>query len=128
LPAEVTLASDAGLAALHHAIPWDLPVLACGIHLLIVAALFRWSERASGDTERLPSVPRVPPRARLALEAAAILIALLLPVIVTLYPRLPSLAGKKIVFYEKGFLNWLKPTHDSYGRLSSGMYGMLPGF
>jgi len=32
------------------------------------------------------------------------------------------------VFYEKGFLNWHKPMHGQYGRLSSGMYGMLPVF
>ena len=27
----------------HKAVPWNLPVLACGIHLLTAAAMFRWS-------------------------------------------------------------------------------------
>jgi len=128
LPAEGAGEPAPALRLLHHAIPWDLPLLACGIHLLIVAAMFRWSAQTDDATERLPSAPGVRPRARIAFEAAAILAALLLPVIATLHARPTSLAGKKIVFYEKGFLNWLKPTHDSYGRLSSGMYGMLPIF
>ncbi len=42
--------------------------------------------------------------------------------------RPPDLKGKRIVLYEKGFLNWLKPAHGQYGRFSIGMYGMLPTF
>ena len=53
-------------------------------------------------------------------------LACLVPIVTSLHVTPQSLSGKRIVFYEKGFLNWLRPEHDSYGRLSSGMYGMLP--
>ena len=62
------------------------------------------------------------------LRIAAPIMAILLPIVIALYPVKLTLQGKKIVFYEKGFLNWLKPEHGQYGRLSSGMYGMLPIF
>ena len=62
------------------------------------------------------------------LRFGAPILAILLPIIIAFYPGKPALEGKKIVFYEKGFLNWLKPSHGQYGRFSSGMYGMLPVF
>ena len=115
------------------AIPWDLPVLACGVYSLIAAAMFRWSacpatcggsqSQTCATTEIRNSQSAIRNPAVLCLLAAA-----LLPVATSLYPARPDLQGKKIVFYEEGFLNWLQPTHDSYGRLGSGMYGMLPGF
>jgi len=37
-----------------------------------------------------------------------------------------SLDGKKVVVFEKGYLNWWKPVHGDYGAYSVGMYGMLP--
>ena len=40
----------------------------------------------------------------------------------------PAARGKKIVLFEKGFLNWLRPQHGDYGRLSIGMYGMVPDY
>ncbi len=108
----------------HKAVPWNVPVLAVAIHTPIAAALFCWSTwtaQNGGSAPRLKSAIRNP-------QSAIILAALLLPVITSLYPASPGLQGKKIVFYEKGFLNWLTPTHGSYGRLGSGMYGMLPVF
>src|SRR5204863_4540219 len=59
-----------------------------------------------------------------ARAGAAVALALLLPLIVTLALGRCDLAGKKIVFYKEGFLNWLKPEHGEYGRYSLGMYGM----
>ncbi|MCX5643876.1 MAG: hypothetical protein NTZ17_04205 [Phycisphaerae bacterium] len=106
----------------HKAVPWNVPVLAVAIHALIAGALFRWSAwmlQSDGSAPRVKSAIRNP-------QSAILLAALLLPVVTSLYPASPGLQGKKIVFYEKGFLNWLKPTYDSYGRLGSGMYGMLP--
>jgi hypothetical protein len=101
----------------HKAVPWNFPALACVIYVLVIAAMFRWSvwqERVA------------PARTGMAWTAAAISVAVLLPFIAAFYSKPLQLDSKKVVFYEKGFLNWLKPTHDSYGRLSSGMYGMLP--
>jgi hypothetical protein len=51
--------------------------------------------------------------------------AFVLPLITMLCPSRLDIAGKTIVFYEKGFLNWLKPEWGEYGRLSQGMYGFL---
>jgi len=102
----------------HKAIPWNVPVLACAIHLLVGAALFRWSAWT----------PPIRNSQSAIISSLLVLAAVLLPVATSLYPSSPDLRGKKIVLYEKGFLNWLKPTHGSYGRLGSGMYGMLPVF
>jgi hypothetical protein len=128
----------------HKAVPWNVPMLACAIHLLIGAALLRWSawpphggwqphglrpwgwlSRGAIPKLRLRLPPLRNPQSAIA-WSLLVLAAILLPVATSLYPSSPDLHGKKIVFYEKGFLNWLKPTHGSYGRLGSGMYGMLP--
>ncbi len=117
------------LAALaRKALPWNAPVLACAIHLLLIGTMLRWSARSSAAVR--PPGERSARLAwtRLALASAALATAILLPVVTVLDIGPLSAEGKKIVFYEKGFLNWLKPTHGSYGRLSSGMYGMLPEF
>ncbi len=112
----------------HKAVPWNLPVLACGIHLLTAAAMFRWSAW-SADSERNLTKPSVlSSRTQYMLRFGAPILAILVPIMIALYPGKLNLEGKKIVFYEKGFLNWLKPSHGQYGRLSSGMYGMLPVF
>jgi hypothetical protein len=106
----------------HKAVPWNVPVLAGVIYLLVGAALFRWSVWAPSAKSAIHN-----PHSAIVLSFI-VLVAILLPVATSLYPSSPGLHGKKIVFYEKGFLNWLKPTHGSYGRLGSGMYGMLPVF
>ena len=35
---------------------------------------------------------------------------------------------RKVMFYEKGYLNWLVPTYNNYGRYSHGMFGLLPKY
>jgi hypothetical protein len=107
---------------LRQAIPWNLPLLACAIHLAVLVAVFRWSPWGSD-----PSPARRRSHGWIAF-ATLVVAAVFFPLIAALYPGPSSLDGKRIVFFEKGFLNWLKPTHGSYGRLSSGMYGMLPSF
>ena len=128
-PAAGADASSPLLQFVHKAVPWNLPAIACGIHVLILAAMFRWSARAGDESEYAASTEHgenAQPGRRFVLAMMAILAALVLPFVATFAPGRLDLQGKKIVFNEKGFLNWLKPTHGSYGRLSSGMYGMLP--
>lgn len=108
-------------AFLHKAVPWNLPALACMIHVAVVAAMLRWSSHRSTQGEGVRDYHQ-------GWRVAAVLAAAILPWVAFGHPGRPSLAGKRIVFYEKGFLNWLKPEHNQYGRLSSGMYGMLPDF
>ncbi|MCX5654607.1 MAG: DUF4350 domain-containing protein [Planctomycetota bacterium] len=67
-------------------------------------------------------------RRRAALAVAAVVLAAAVPLAATLAWGRASLENKRVVFYEKGFLNWLKPVHGEYGRLSIGMYGLLPTF
>jgi hypothetical protein len=112
-------------AFFHKAIPWNLPVLVCGIQLIIAAAMFRWSNWYRDNTVSV-SASRNTGMKQYVLLPAIFILAVLTPVVLVLFPANLSLQGKKIVFYEKGFLNWLKPEHGQYGRLSSGMYGMLP--
>ncbi len=121
--------SSASLAAfLHKALPWNAPLLACAIHLLLVGTMLRWAAWAPSAVGAPADQPARSAWTRLALASAALALAILLPIATTLNTRPLSVEGKKIVFCEKGFLNWLRPTHGSYGRLSSGMYGMLPVF
>lgn len=112
----------------HKAVPWNLPVLACVIHLLTAAAMFRWSVWSADSERNLTKASVLSSRTQYMLRFGAPILAILLPIMIALYPGKLALEGKKIVFYEKGFLNWLKPSHGQYGRLSSGMYGMLPVF
>jgi len=113
-------------AFFHKAVPWNVPVLACAIHLLVAAAMFRWSKWYRDDSDVIAYASKHSGRLQYILLPAALVLAVLVPVMLALFPTTLSLQGKKIVFYEKGFLNWLKPEHGQYGRLSSGMYGMLP--
>lgn len=126
---EPTGQNTSRLAALaRQALPWNAPVLACAIHLLLIGTMLRWSARSSAAVGTPGERPGRLAWTRLALASAALATAILLPIVTVLETSPLSAEGKKIVFYEKGFLNWLKPTHGSYGRLSSGMYGMLPDF
>jgi len=105
-------------------LPWNLPVLGAVVQLLIASAMLRWSPWSPWAAES----PRPRGRARPALLVAAIALAAAVPAVTMLSLHPQSLAGKKLVVYEKGFLNWLKPVYGEYGRLSIGMYGMLPAY
>ena len=124
LPAEET-PGWSWAAAVRTLIPWNLPAIAAVIHLLIAAAMFGWC--VDFQAESIPSGPAPLGRRRLAAVAACAL-AVAMPLIAALHPQPLSLNGKKVVAYKEGFLNWLKPTHGEYGRLSVGMYGMLDSY
>jgi hypothetical protein len=64
-------------------------------------------------------------------------IKMLIPCLVLLALSVSSLAisfpvkfvpDREVVFYEKGFLNWLTPSFKSFGSASAGMFGNLPAF
>lgn len=110
------------------ALPWNGPLLACAVHLLLIGTMLRWSTWAPTVGTTRADRPAPSAWTGLAMGSAAMAMAILLPVVTVLDTRALPIEGKKIVFHEKGFLNWLKPTHGSYGRLSGGMYGMLPMF
>jgi len=102
-------------------LPWNRPALAGLIHGAGAGAMLRWSPPApAGERGRWRTLVGRPVFAVVGVVGAVGLCAA-----AVLYPRPADLAGKTIVAYEKGFLNWLRPRHGDYGRLSIGMYGML---
>ena len=107
--------------AVRSLLPWHLPALAGLVHAAVAGAMLRWSPPAPAEEGgALRSLPARPVFLILGAVAAVGLAAA-----TALYPAPADLGGKKIVAYEKGFLNWLRPRHGDYGRLSIGMYGML---
>jgi hypothetical protein len=137
-------------------VPWNLPAVALVFHTALVGVVFwiafgrRAVGRRGGDLERgrggdsvgppvgeSPTLPLshcpplvIHPRWLVAIAAVAIL----LPLASVFSRGFGTYQGKKIVAYEKGFLNWLRPEYGNmldnmnYGRLSVGMYGMAQPF
>ncbi len=94
-------------------LPLLLPLL---LAVPLVAYLVRLPRRepeprSSGDW--LPSLA-------LALMVVAVVWAL------TNVPGVRKPGALNVVFYEKGFHNWMVPTHERYGSRSAGMFGNLP--
>jgi len=115
--------------ALRMLIPWNLPALAALLHMAGAAFMFK-TLPAAEDTSAAAGPRRLAGGTipRLAIPGLLVLLAFMVPMLSSLHSRPLSLEGKKIVVHEKGFLNWLKPKHGDYGRLSVGMYGMLTEF
>jgi hypothetical protein len=118
-------------------IPWNVPLLALLIHGGIVAAMVAsspWTpiieidpealkrQRAREEKEELPGSALLKGLV-FQFGPALLAVAAILSGALTIIQ--PNLQGKKIVAYEKGSLNWLKPEYDSS---VDGLYGMLPVF
>lgn len=106
----------------HKSLPWHAPLCGVLLHALLIGGMLRWTPGLVSGTFRSVSLPWKRQR------VMSLTLALLFVFVTGFHYQSLPLDGKKIVFYEKGFLNWLKPEHGGYGRLSSGMYGMLPRF
>ncbi len=104
-------------------IPWNLPACGLLLHGAVLAGMLRWSA-----WEPLPAPAPARGRRDWAVAGLAGALACLLAFTTTHSVGQAALVGKRIVFHEKGFLNWLKPEHGDYGRLSIGMYGLLPHY
>ena len=114
-------------------LPWNLPLLAAALHAVTTVLMFRWARWLPGDSKGSPdpaatSTPGDERAMRLAagLGLGAAASAVLIPLVTMLSTRTLDLAGRKIVAYEHGYLDWEKPKFDRYGEESAGMYGMLP--
>ncbi len=107
-------------------LPWNLPVLALVIHATIAAAMFRWSAWLpvadagvdDGDEDR-----RMAPAIEAAARFGPAVLAVTVPLLIAWSIASSDLAGKTVVAYQRGYLNWLKPEHDSP---ITGTYGTLP--
>jgi len=113
------------LSTIRHALPWNIPIIGLLAHSAALAFMLRLACRPEREPESGPSRLHSHP---LIGTIALLLISVSLAFCTTLSVGRSSIDGKKIVIYEKGFLNWLKPQHDDYGRLSIGMYGLLPHY
>ena len=102
-------------AALH---PLHIPLLAAPL----LAAPVAWCLRPS-DASEAPGPARPTAWRPIAAAAAAAVLAIWA---LTNVPAARQPAPRRVAFYEKGFLNWMKPTHARYGRYSAGMFGNLP--
>jgi len=106
--------------------PWHLPAMAIAIQAPIAWILFRWLVRSAGEAKLEAAGRDWRQWLGWSATAPAILLAAWLPMLTILHTQSPNLKGKKIVLFEKGYLNWLKPKYGDYGQRSVGMYGMLP--
>jgi hypothetical protein len=116
-------------------VPWDVPALGALLHAAALMVILRWirwdvDPGAPADRDDDGDAAREPGAVPAGAIGWAILIVAgaMLPAVTRWWPHTPALAGKKIVAYEHGFLNWLKPTHGDYGKTAAGMYGLMSDF
>ena len=109
-------------------LPWNVPLLAGVIQLAVAVTMFRWA-RWSPVADAPAAKPAEWSLGRRAVfEWGPVVLAFSIPLVGTLSSGRSDLTGRKIVAYEHGYVDWLKPVHDRYGQLSAGTYGMLPAF
>jgi hypothetical protein len=112
-------------------VPWNVPILAALLQAAVAGAMFNRLRRRSANSLSSPEAVNGVEfdRPSLVLTAAAGALAALLPVVTVLAPFDATLERKKIVAYEYGLVNWLKPEHDGqYGQAMIGMYGTFGRF
>ncbi len=128
---------DALIAAGRMLLPWNVPLMAALAHGAIAAAMLCWTRwRPAANAAQTGATAE--PAARRGLTGVGLGLALVAIVASALLPPVTmrhglgaeglALTGKKVLCYEKGFLNWLVPKWGDYGRLTIGMYGLLPTF
>lgn len=80
---------------------------------------------AAGDSRQMGASGTRAGRMSAAVALATLIIAGGLPPWLESPPARPS---AEVVLYEKGFLNWMRPSFEFFGRQSAGMFGLLPDF
>jgi hypothetical protein len=118
-------------AALRTLLPWNLPWVAVMVQALVAGMMFRWASWRAAQRDELPAGPadrseRTARRLPIWRELGPVALALVVPAVTLLAPVDGSLAGRKFVAYQRGYLNWDKPSGDRVDRESAGLYGMLP--
>lgn len=114
-------------AEVAHLLPWNLPIVGAAIQLIVALGMFCWvSWVPVGSGEGKPLSGAQDDRSVPAIVLYGL--ALLIPFLSAFSLGSGELRGKRIVVYNKGYLNWLKPVFDQYGQPSAGAYGMLPEF
>jgi len=118
-------------------IPWNLPLAAALINVVIAVAMFRWARwipvieldpktlKKQKEKEEKEEVPGKVLAADMLFRFGPPLLAVAATLLVALGVNHSDLKGKKIVAYEKGYVNWLKPEYESQ---QDGFFGLLPTF
>lgn len=118
-------------SALRSFLPWNVPLVAAAIQLVVAAIMLRWAQWSAAADQAEQQV-RKPSDSLPAIETPVRYVVLILasavafPLLTTYCTGKVDLTGRKIVANEQGHLDWVKPVHDRYGQSSVGMYGMLP--
>ncbi|MDD4785679.1 MAG: hypothetical protein PHO07_00785, partial [Pirellulales bacterium] len=132
-------------------LPWNLPILAVAWQLAVAAAMLRWT-RWTGEREDAAAEIATTPepagenrmKARRGRPRAAVHtpsssandwlawvpagLALVLPLVAVFSPGGADLAGKTVLVFDQGVIDWDMPEHGRYGADSAGRFGMLPAF
>ena len=81
----------------HKAVPWNFPILACGIQLLIAVCIFRWTQWPLDNNSRKSDSLLLSSLNKYLLWISGAGLAVLLSLNLALYPKQLTLQGKKIV-------------------------------
>ena len=124
-------------------LPWNLPLLAAAIHATLVAVMLRcraWTPLLSADDLQPKSRQTTgssrgsdPPELQgmaLAMDSATrfgpAVLGVLLPLIVIAASLTSDLTGRRVVAYNEGYLNWMRPTWENIDEQPVASYGLLP--
>jgi hypothetical protein len=129
------LSRHLGPEFLGHHVPWNLPFV---LFIFELPAIWLIAHNAVLRPTRLFPRPLEVPWAAgmvVTLVVGVGLLAVRLPETPRLVHTHPGTAGApaataptRVVFYDKGFLNWAVPNYGAYGAYSTGMFGRLPIF
>lgn len=113
------------IAFLRCVLPWNMPLAGAAFHLVMIALFIRWNvwrpESGAAETGQRTAL-------RWSWPVVAAVLAGCIAALASVCLGPARMDGKKVVIFEEGYLNWMKPKHGDYGRLSIGMYGLLPHF
>ncbi len=117
-------------AALRGLIPWGLPLAAMIGDLFVAAAMLRWADWGSHETQTDNAEPPAKNSRRFAREYLPIvLLSAAAAFALTFAPCRVDLTGKKIVAYaDAGSAAWTLPEHGGEDLMAADGYGMLPSF
>ncbi|MGW8256209.1 MAG: DUF4350 domain-containing protein, partial [Thermoguttaceae bacterium] len=116
-------------------LPWNLPLLALVLQLLVAWCMFRWVDWLPLDVVR-PEKAIIKSKQQEVvafrtlvidslLQFGPAVLAVLIAVLAAYAPCKSNLKGKTIAAYEKGRFSWQRPDHNNS---VVGGYGMLPVF
>jgi hypothetical protein len=109
-------------ALMYKTIPWNLPLVGGLLHLLPIAGLLRWTTWDVTINDQKSNSMSIVSGFLLCIGAGSLIL------LTGGHKSDLSLQGKQIRFYDRTYVNWVKPAHGRYGNLSGGMCGILPTY